>query len=55
MATPPSEVDDYDLSHELPGRRRSCWDLVLAGVAVGGDKQLAVRGLQLVHENQCSL
>ena len=35
--------------HELPRRRHSAWDLVLAGVAMGGYEQLAVGGLQLVH------
>jgi Uncharacterized protein conserved in bacteria (DUF2218) len=38
-----------DPSHELPERRRSARDLVLAGVAVGGDKQFAVDELQLVY------
>jgi hypothetical protein len=33
----------------VPVRRRSAWDLVLAGRAVGGHEQLAVGGLQLVH------
>jgi hypothetical protein len=39
-------------SHELPERSRSARDLVLAGVAVGGDKQFAVDELQLVHRDQ---
>ena len=37
------------LKHELPIRRHSAWDLVLAGVAVGSYEQLPVGGLQLVH------
>jgi hypothetical protein len=49
VAAPPSGVDDFDQSHELSGRRRSRWDLVLAGVAVGGHSQLAEDELQRVH------